>query len=249
MAVRVVIADDDDLLRDALAYLIDAVDDLAVVGQAPDGASAVDIVAETAPDVVLMDIRMPGLDGIEATRRIKARPAAPRVLMLTVFGQEEFLYRALRNGADGFLPKRVRSEDLCQAIRIVADGHALIDPSLTRAVIDRYVAHHTDAVDLAATYRLTDREIDVLAELAAGRSNDEIARRLQISEHTVKTHLTSIFAKTGCVSRVQAVILAYDCGLATPTSRDDRTGRAATRPQSATSDSTQRWSAVHGQTS
>lgn len=213
--ITVVIAEDDDLLRDGLSYLIDAQPDLTVVGQASDGHEAVELVERLHPDVVVMDIRMPHLDGIEATRRIKAQSDPPRVLVLTVFGQDDYVYRAFQHGADGFLLKRVHSDELHTAIRTVAAGHALIAPSVTRGLIDRYTCR-SEPVDLIDCYGLTDREIDVLAELAAGHSNDDIARRLDISDHTVKTHLSSIFAKTDCTSRVQAVILAYDTGLAHP---------------------------------
>lgn len=217
--IRVAIIDDDELLRDGLAYVIDAADGLHVVGQADDGTGAVALVTATQPDVVVMDIRMPRLDGIAATTRVKAMPDAPAVLVLTVFGQEQYVYRALRAGADGFLPKRVPGVELCRAIHTVAAGHSLIDPTLTRAVIDHYVEQRLVPVDLAGEYDLTEREIDVLAELAAGRSNDEVGRRLGISEHTVKTHLTSLFAKTGVRGRVQAVIFAFDCGLTAPRQR------------------------------
>lgn len=224
--LRIVIADDDDLLRDALSYLIDDRDGLTIVGQAADGAEAVQLAENLAPDLVLMDIRMPVLDGLDATLQIKARPNPPRVLVLTVVGQDQYVYQAFRNGADGFLPKRVRSEDLEAAIRTVASGHALIAPEITRTVIDRFITLSGEATDLI-DYGLTDREIDVLAQLASGQTNDEIARRLEISDHTVKTHLSSIFSKTGCTTRVQAVIFAYDHGLVRPRPRlgvraDDR---------------------------
>lgn len=220
--LRIVIADDDDLLRDALSYLIDARDGMTIVGQAADGEEAVRLVETLAPDLVLMDIRMPVLDGLDATLQIKAKPNPPRILVLTVLGQEQYVYQAFRNGADGFLPKRVRSEDLEAAIRTVADGHALIAPEITRTVIDRFITLAGEATDLIE-YGFTDREIDVLAQLASGQTNDEIAQQLEISDHTVKTHLSSIFAKSGCTSRVQAVIFAYDHGLVRPRPRLEST--------------------------
>lgn len=220
--MRIVIADDDDLLRDALSYLIDAREGMEIVGQAADGEEAVRLAETLAPDLVLMDIRMPVLDGLDATLQIKAKPNPPKILVLTVLGQEQYVYQAFRNGADGFLPKRVRSEDLESAIRTVANGHALIAPEITRTVIDRFITLAGEATDLIQ-YGFTDREIDVLAQLASGQTNDEIAEQLDISDHTVKTHLSSIFAKTGCASRVQAVIFAYDHGLVRPRPRLDAT--------------------------
>lgn len=214
--IRVVVVDDDGLLRDSLSYLLDADPDITVVGTADDGDRALRTVDELRPDVVLMDVRMPRLDGIEATRLVKSRLDPPRVLVLSVFGHDDYVFRALRAGADGFLPKRVRGEDLCRAIKIVASGDALVDPSLTRALVQRFVGGRVDAVDLADDFGLSDREIDVLAELAAGKTNDEIAGGLAITEHTVKSHLASIFAKVGCTNRVQAVIFAFDAGLAVP---------------------------------
>lgn len=230
-ALRIVIADDDDLLRDGLSYLISAQAGMTIVGQASDGEQAVRLTRELRPDLVLMDIRMPKLDGLDATLQIKAQRDPPRVLVLTVLGQEEYVYRAFRNGADGFLPKRVRTEDLEAAIRTVANGHALIAPELTRDLINRYITHNGEATNLAAKYGLTDREIDVLAQLGAGQTNDEIAQHLDITDHTVKTHLSSIFSKTGTTSRVQAVIFAYDNGLVRPQPAETSvTPRATARP-------------------
>lgn len=214
--VRLVLADDDELLRESLAYLIESQDDLHVVGQAANGQDAVDLARSLAVDVVVLDIRMPGIDGIEAVRLIKSRPSGPGVLMLTTFDQDEYVFDAFRHGADGFLLKRARPDDLYRAIRTVARGDALVDPEVTRALIGKYAHGMEPTIDVAAHFKLTEREIDVLTELAAGRSNPEIADRLDVTPQTVKSHLSSAFGKIQCKTRVQAVIFAYDAGLATP---------------------------------
>jgi len=212
MTITVVLADDQELLRTGLAMMIDAEEDLAVVGQARDGAEAVAQAAETGCDVVVMDIRMPLLDGIEATRRIIA-DGRSRVLILTTFDLDEYVFRAFRAGASGFLLKDATRETILEGIRVVASGDALASPSVTRRLVERFVE-----LPLASSSRpeldlLTPREIEVLTLLATGLSNTELAGHLVLSEKTVKTHVGRIFMKLGVRDRVEAVIFAYECGL------------------------------------
>lgn len=224
--IRVLLVDDEPLVREGFGLIVGSQSDLEVVGDAADGAAGVELARRHRPDVVLMDVRMPVLDGIAATRAITAELATTRVIVLTTFDLDDYVHDALRAGASGFLLKRVTGAELLNAIRVVASGEALLAPSVTRRLIERFYAggqpgtipHGTapGVVDLAERYRLTDREIDVLHELAAGRSNAEIAAALQLGESTVKTHISNVFVKTGCRDRVQAVILAYDCGLVAP---------------------------------
>lgn len=220
--VSVVVVDDEPLVRDGFRMIVDSQDDLSVVGEAADGAAALDVVLAERPDVVLMDVRMPGVDGITATRRIVEAGLATKVIVLTTFDHDEYVHEALRAGASGFMLKRLTSADLLQAIRVVAAGEALLAPSITRRLIDQFSRRDGGSggvvatVDLAERYRLTDREIDILHELAAGRSNAEIAAALDLREATVKSHVSSLLVKTGCRDRVQAVILAYDCGIVAP---------------------------------
>lgn len=220
--IRLLLVDDQPLLRAGFRMVLDAQEDLRVVGEAPDGAAAVEAAARLAPDVVLMDVRMPRLDGIEATRRIlAAADDGPRVLILTTFDLDEYAYAGLRAGASGFLLKDVPPTELIGAVRAVARGDAVVAPSVTRRLLDAYV-HRLPAgpAPLAATgaghpalATLTPREREVLAEVAAGRSNAEIAQRLVLSEATVKTHVGRIFHKLDLRDRVHAVILAYEIGL------------------------------------
>lgn len=219
--VSVVVVDDEPLVRDGFRLIVDSQPDLTVVGEAADGEEAVRVVLAERPDVVLMDVRMPGLDGITATRRIVESGLATKVIVLTTFDHDEYVHDALRAGASGFMLKRLTSADLLQAIRVVAAGDALLAPSITRRLIDQFSARDTPqsavpTVDLAQRFRLTEREIDILHELAAGRSNAEIADALDLREATVKSHVSSLLVKTGCRDRVQAVILAYDCGIVAP---------------------------------
>jgi DNA-binding NarL/FixJ family response regulator len=198
--------------------------DLTVVGEAADGAQAVEIAARAEPDVVLMDVRMPVLDGIAATRQIVAsRPDPPRVLVLTTFDDDEYVYGALRAGASGFLLKDVGPDPLLDAIRAVARHEALLAPAVTRRFIERFLALEGRVPDAASApgddprvASLTEREREVLVGLAAGRSNGELAHQLYVSEATVKSHVSSVLAKLGLRSRVQAVILAYEVGLVRP---------------------------------
>ncbi|GAA4031364.1 MULTISPECIES: response regulator transcription factor [Streptomyces] len=221
----VLIADDQPLQRFGFRMLLESQDDMTVLGEATNGAEATRLTAELHPDVVLMDVRMPGLDGIEATRRIIATGARTRVLILTTFDLDEYAYAGLRAGASGFLVKDAQPEDLLSGIRAVASGDAVVAPSLTRRLLDTY-AHHlpTGAPTANAGPEdddprlapLTDREREILTVIGQGWTNTEIATRLHLAESTVKTHVGRVLAKTGCRDRVQAVILAYDTGLVKP---------------------------------
>ncbi|GAA2357254.1 response regulator transcription factor [Dactylosporangium salmoneum] len=213
-AVRVLLVDDQPLIRSALRVLIADADDLEVVGEAGSGGDAVRLAGETRPDVVVMDIRMPGMDGIEATRRITAAPDPPRVLVLTTFDDDEYVHGALRAGASGFVVKDMALDDILAAIRVVADGDALIAPRVTRLLIERFLA----PVEPAARARrplpaVTDREREVLTLIGRGRSNGEIAADLHITVATVKAHVARLLTKLDARDRVQLVIIAYESGL------------------------------------
>jgi DNA-binding NarL/FixJ family response regulator len=217
MSVDVVLADDQELVRAGLEMILDATEDLRVVGQAADGEEAVELASRLEPDVVLMDIRMPKLDGIEATRRIAAGEGATRVLVLTTFDHDEYVFEAFRAGASGFLVKDAPREQIVAGIRAVAAGEALASPSVTRRLIERLA----DSPEPAHTRprgleELTPREREVLEAVARGLSNAELAERFVLSEKTVKTHVSSILMKLGLRDRVQAVILAYEAGLVVP---------------------------------
>ena len=221
MTISVLVADDQAMVRAGFAALLDAQDDVRVVGQAADGAEAVALSARLNPDVVLMDVRMPELDGIAATRRIlgPSYPAAhlPRILMLTTFDIDDYVYDALEAGASGFLLKDALPDDLVHAVRVVAAGDALLAPSVTRRMIEHFAARRPRAGRATAVLReLTEREREVLTLIGRGRSNAEIAAELFISEQTVKTHVGKVLAKLGARDRVQAVIFAYDAGLVEP---------------------------------
>ncbi|GLY97481.1 response regulator transcription factor [Actinoplanes sp. NBRC 103695] len=217
MTIRVLIADDQALVRSGFRMILEARDDLTVVGEAGDGDQAVRLAAQTSPDVVLMDVRMPGADGLSATARLTATADPPRVIILTTYDLEEPLYAALRAGASGFLLKDVRPADLVEAIRVVARGDALLAPTATRRLLDRFVATDvTPPASSAVLDRLTDREREVLTRLARGASNAEISAGLVVTEATVKTHVSAILRKLGVRDRVQAVVLAYDLGLVRP---------------------------------
>ena len=214
--IRVLLADDQALLRTGLRMIVENADDMAVTGEADDGAAAAALAVETAPDVVLMDVRMPGVDGIEATRRIRAAlPEGPRVLVLTTFDLDEYVYAALRAGASGFLLKDTLAADLLSAIRVVAGGAAIVAPSVTRRLIERHIGTAGDPLPRtrAELRLLTEREREVLELIARGLSNAEIAGRLFLTEGTVKGHVSRILTKLGLRDRVQAVIFSYECGL------------------------------------
>ncbi|MFI8442714.1 response regulator [Streptomyces rochei] len=217
----VLIADDQPLQRFGFRMLLESQDDMTVVGEAANGAEATRMTAELAPDVVLMDVRMPGLDGIEATRRIIAGGGRTRVLILTTFDLDEYAYAGLRAGASGFLVKDAQPEELLSGIRAVATGDAVVAPSLTRRLLDAYVHHlpvakQSDDSPDPRLASLTEREREILEVLGQGWTNTEIAERLHLAESTVKTHVGRILAKTGSRDRVQAVILAYDTKLVKP---------------------------------
>jgi DNA-binding NarL/FixJ family response regulator len=215
--INVLLADDQALVRGGLRAMLETEDDLRIVGEAEDGAQAVEEALLRKPDVILMDIRMPGTDGIEATRRLAARGSTARVLVVTTFDLDEYVFAALRAGASGFLLKDADPDRLVQAIRTVAAGETLLAPSITRRLIEHFVAGPDPAV--AATTRfaeLTERELEVLGLVARGLSNGEIAETLFLSEATVKTHVTRFLSKLGLRDRVQAVVLAYETGLAVP---------------------------------
>jgi DNA-binding NarL/FixJ family response regulator len=219
--ISVLLVDDQPLLRVGFRMVLESQDDLTVVGEAADGSQAVRLTAELEPDVVLMDVRMPGMDGIEATRRIVASGSRSRVVVLTTFDLDEYAFSALRAGASGFLLKDVPPADLLSGIRAVASGDAVVAPSVTRRLLDSF-AHQLPQSAPAAAERLapleglTTRELEVLGELARGRSNAEIATHLVLSEATVKTHVGHILAKLGLRDRVQVVVFAYEIGLVQP---------------------------------
>jgi DNA-binding NarL/FixJ family response regulator len=214
--IRVVIADDQGLVRFGLRKILDQETDLEVVGEAVDGPSAVDLAARTRPDVVLMDIRMPGLDGIEATRRVVAGLPATRVLMLTTFGLDSYVYESLRAGASGFMLKDAPPEEIVGAVRIVASGEAMLAPTVTRQVIDEFARMPRPRPRAEAPAVLTAREQEVFALLVRGMSNAEICDALIVSDATVKTHVARVLQKLGLRDRVQVVIHAYESGLVTP---------------------------------
>ena len=210
-------ADDEALVRGGIRMILEAQDDLVVVGEAADGAAAVRLVDERRPAVVLMDVRMPVLDGLEATRRVVRASSGTRVLMLTTFDQDAHVYDALRAGAGGFLLKSVPPEHLVHAVRVVAAGESLLDPTITRRLVERFVARPSPAkAGRDVLERISEREADVLRLVAAGMSNREIAQELFLSEGTVKTHVNHVLRKLDLRDRVQAVVLAYESGLVEP---------------------------------
>ncbi len=213
--IRVLLADDQPLVRAGLRTILDEEPDIAVCGEARDGQDAVHQVDRTQPDVVLMDVRMPGVDGLEATRRIQARPHPPRVVILTTFDLDEYVYEALRAGACGFILKDAPAEDLIRAVRVAMAGDALLAPSVTRRLIARF-ARREETPSVLQIGGLTEREREVLLLVARGLSNSEIASRLFVSETTVKTHVAHLLDKLELRDRIQAVVLAYESGLVEP---------------------------------
>lgn len=228
--IRVLLVDDQDLVRAGFRIILESEPGITVVGEARDGESAIARAAELTPDVICMDVQMPGMDGIEATRRVVADPAiSAAVLVLTTFNREDYLFSALQAGASGFLLKNASPEELVHAVQITARGDALLSPDITRQVIERATAGgHQRASSIAdtsatnagtsadATAELTDREREVLGLLAGGLSNAEIARRLYLGEATVKTHVSKVLMKLGVRDRIQAVIFAYERGIVVP---------------------------------
>jgi DNA-binding NarL/FixJ family response regulator len=216
--IRVLLADDQALVRGGFRMILEARPDLEVVGEAQDGREAVELTAGLRPDVVLMDVRMPVMDGVEATRRIAASGASARILILTTYDLDEHVFAALRGGASGFLLKDVHPPDLVEAVRVVARGDALLAPTVTRRLLDRFAdaLPAGDEPGPEALAELTARELEVLRLVARGLSNLEIAERLVLTEATVKTHVSSVLRKLGLRDRVQAVVLAYDVGLVRP---------------------------------
>jgi len=219
MSIRVLLCDDQALVRSGFRMILEARPDLEVVGEAEDGLQAVQLAVRSEPDVILMDVRMPNIDGVEATRRIVAAGSGARVIVLTTYDLDEYVYDAIRAGASAFLLKDVRPAQLVEAIRIVAAGDALLAPSVTRRLLDRFARSLPDRQPAPASLStLTEREVEVLRLLASGLSNAELSERLFVSEATVKTHVSSLLRKLEVRDRVQAVILAYEAGLVRPAS-------------------------------
>ena len=218
MTIRVAIADDQPLVRAGFATMVSYAEDLELVGEADNGNDAVAVAKQARPDVFLMDIRMPGVDGLEATTRITSDPdlTGTRIIMLTTFDLDDYVHQALRNGASGFLLKDARPEDILNAVRIVAAGEALLAPSVTRRLIERFTTTPTTAHPPAELAQLTERESEVLVLVAQGLSNAEIADHLYISLYTAKTHVSRILTKLHARDRAQLVILAYETRLVTP---------------------------------
>ena len=218
MTTRVLIVDDEAMVRTGLRMILENQDDIDVVGEAADGRKAIESARGLAPDVILMDIRMPDMDGIEATRRLTATGAPAKVLVLTTFDLDEHVVDALKAGASAFLTKDAPAEKLLEAVRVVAEGDALLAPRVTKRLLTRFAASASQVEDDVARglASLTEREMDVLKAVAKGLSNDEIGKELFISDATVKTHVSSILSKLQLRDRVQAVVLAYETGMVTP---------------------------------
>ncbi len=213
--IRVLLADDQELMRAGFRMILSSEPGLEVVGEAADGAEAIARAAQLAPDVILMDVQMPGTDGLAATREI-TRTSTAKVVILTTFDREDYLFEALQAGAAGFLLKNASPEDLIQAVRVVARGDAMLAPELTRRVLDRFAVSPGPVQRPDRLNQLTEREWDILRLLAEGASNAEIAQQLFVGEATVKTHVSRVLAKLGLRDRVQAVVFAYESGVVTP---------------------------------
>jgi DNA-binding NarL/FixJ family response regulator len=216
MTIRVILADDERLVRTGLRMIIGAEPDITVVAEACDGNEAIEAARRVPADVLLMDVRMPNLDGLAATRQVVARPGHPRVIVLTTFDLDEYVFEALRAGAGGFLLKDVPERELIAAIRVAADGGSIVAPSITRRLIERFAAAPDPSAAKSELELLTPREAEVLRLLARGLSNAEIAAALVVSEHTAKTHVAHVLDKLDLRDRVQAVVLAYETGLVRP---------------------------------
>jgi DNA-binding NarL/FixJ family response regulator len=216
--IRVLLADDQALVRSGFAALLDAEDDIEVIGEAANGEEAVDLTTRERPDVVLMDVRMPGLNGIEATRRIASRPELNRVhvVILTTFDLDEYVFESLRVGAAGFLVKDTDAAELIRAVRVAASGESLLSPKVTRRVIAEFASHSRTPRPAPGLKALTPREREVVTQVAAGLSNEEIAQKLYMSPSTAKTHATRAMMKLGARDRAQLVVIAYEAGLVRP---------------------------------
>jgi DNA-binding NarL/FixJ family response regulator len=225
MTIRVLVVDDERLLRTGFTMILRTEPDLDVVGEAADGVEAIAAAASLSPHVILMDIRMPVLDGLEATRQILRRPNPPRVLVLTTFDLDHYVYSALAAGASGFLLKDTGDDQLIGAIRAVAAGNGLFGPTVTRRLVEHYATLAEPSFRAAELQTLTEREAEILGLLAGARTNAEIAAALFISEHTVRTHVARILAKLQLHDRAQAIVLAYETGLVRPRHRPDPSGR------------------------
>lgn len=212
--IRVVVADDEELIRSGLRMILEGEEDIRVVGEADDGAGALDLAVEKNPEVVVMDLRMPGMDGIESTEKIRTRMPSVRVLVVTTFDLDEYVLAALKAGAEGFLLKDSAPETLVDAVRTVASGEALLAPSVTRKLIGHYVGQGSADPELAeAVAELTERELEVMRLVARGMTNSEIASELHLGEGTVKTHVTAVLSKLDLANRAQIVVAAYESGL------------------------------------
>jgi DNA-binding NarL/FixJ family response regulator len=219
VSIRVLLADDQALVRSGFRLILEAREDLEVVGEAEDGAEAVELALRLDPDVILMDVRMPKVDGVEATRRLTAAGSGARVVILTTFDLDEYVYDAIRAGASGFLLKDVQPAQLVDAVRVIAAGEALLAPTVTRRLLDRFAHVLPDEKPPPLLKGLTTRELEILRLVAGGLSNAEIAEQLVVTEATVKTHVSSVLRKLHLRDRVQAVALAYDAGLVQPSAR------------------------------
>jgi DNA-binding NarL/FixJ family response regulator len=216
MSIRVLLVDDQALVRSGFRLILETRDDLEVVGEAEDGREAVELARRLRPDVILMDVRMPNVDGVEATRRLTALGSTARVLILTTFDLDEYVYEAIRAGASGFLLKDVQPAQLVDAVRVVAAGEALLAPTVTRRLLDHFAGSLPGVDRPPELARLTERELEILTLLADGLSNAELAERLFLSETTVKTHVSSVLRKLDLRDRVQAVVFAHRAGLVRP---------------------------------
>jgi DNA-binding NarL/FixJ family response regulator len=219
MSIRVLLADDQAMVRAGFRMILESEPDIEVVGEAEDGAKAVSLARTLRPDVVLMDVQMPNMDGLEATRQIAALPLpeSVHVLILTTFERDEYIFEALRSGASGFMLKNAAPEELIEAVRVVAEGNSLLAPSVTRRVIEEFAKGPAPAtVDTSRLNILTEREAEVLGLLARGKSNAEIANELFVGEATIKTHISNLLTKLDLRDRVQAVVFAYESGLIRP---------------------------------
>jgi len=217
VSIRVVLADDQAMVRAGFRLILEAAADIDVLGEARDGEEAVSITERLRPDIVLMDVQMPRVDGLEATRRITQRAElASRVVILTTFERDDYVFGALRSGASGFLLKNAPPEELVHGVRVVAGGDALLAPSVTRRIVEEYAQRPAPRARDGGLERLTERELEVMRLLAGGKSNAELAAELYVGEGTVKTHVSSVLTKLGLRDRVQAVVYAYESGLVTP---------------------------------